>query len=146
MSNVQLNLDGINDLLKKFANMPDVKIGILNDKKRSDGMGNAELGLIHEMGLGSNPQRSFLRMPLNTKMPEMIKNNLEFLEEKMVEEGVEAVAETLGRMGVEVVQSAFDSDGFGHWEKHSPGYENNTGNVLVDTTQLRRSIESEVVK
>lgn len=143
---VNLDLDGVNDLLEKFSNMPSVKIGILNDSSRTDGMGNADLGLIHELGLGDMPQRSFLRMPLNTKMPGMIKDNKDVLEKQMLEDGVDQVAETLGRMAVEVVQSAFDSGGFGQWPKHSPGYENNTGNILVDTTQLRGSIESEVIK
>lgn len=143
---VQLKLDGLDQLLEKFQGMPDVKIGILNNSSRPDGMGNAEIGVIHELGLGNNPQRSFLRMPLNTKMPAMVKDQEGFLSERLVEGGVSAVAETLGRMGVEVVQSAFDSNGFGQWERHSAGYENNTGNVLVDTQQLRRSIESEVVE
>lgn len=147
---VKLDLKPLKEIQKIIeGSMPQIRIGVRDDKPNSKGLSNAEIGSIHEFGLGVVPQRSFLRMPLALKMNEKINFEGSALKEAFdqggdIEESLDNVANVLGRMGVQVVHDAFDSGGFGQWPTHSEGYSNNTGMLLQDTMQLRDSIDSEV--
>jgi hypothetical protein len=143
-------------LIRMFGGIiPKVRLGILGDKtNRKAGQGevpsNAEIGLKHEYGDNEVPCRSFLRMPIQTKLNKYLEKEGAFEKDtldKMVKEGnlVEFVKK-IGVISETVVLDAFHTGGFGAWPPHSPNYENNTGMLLVDTQQLRNSITHEVVE
>lgn len=148
-----LNTDGLDKLLKALSGkLPKVKVGILGGKNARTGKvpSNAMVGAAHEFGSPARnlPQRSFLRMPITTQFKKYFKN-AGLLEKETVERimrvgDILGLLERIGILGETIVQDAFDSNGFGQWKPLSPGYENNTGNTLVDTTQLRNSITSRV--
>ena len=51
----------------------------------------------------------------------------------------------LAVIGEKIVLEAFATGGDGKWPKwKTKGYKNNTGQILVDTTQLRDSITSDI--
>jgi phage gpG-like protein len=87
-------------------------------------------------------------MPLNEKLgPEIDKSDLkqeDYLKEVIKTKSVKTWMQKVGVLAEKVIAEAFATGGFGKWKPHSPGYENNTGDILVDTTQLRDSISSEV--
>jgi hypothetical protein len=130
--------------------LPKIKIGILGAKDaRDDDGSNASIGYKHEFGAEGMPQRSFLRMPLTTQLDSKIESSAEFTESKLREiirtKSILPWVQTIATLAEQTVLEAFASGGFGKWKKHAKGYENNTGMILVDTTQLRESITSEVV-
>lgn len=112
---------------------------------------NAEIGAAHEFGAPARglAQRSFLRVPL-----------ADYLGKEMEKQGALSKNETkdvvktgsvlpwLGKIAVlaeGIVRGAFDTGGYGKWPAwKDPNYTNNAGQLLVDTTQLRDSITSEV--
>lgn len=147
-------LDKLAQALKKKP--PVARVGILGAKtNRAKEKGaestNAEIGAAHEYGSLARgiPQRSFLRMPIGDRLQgEMERSGLltEGETKKVLQQGtlvpwlrqVAALAEG-------IVKDAFNTKGFGKWPGwRIPGYTNRTGQVLVDTTQLRDSITSEV--
>lgn len=142
----------------KLKNMVDgmkhnyaARVGILGDKNnREDGvLTNAEIGAVHEFGSISRniPKRSFIRMPLEVKLPDWIKKHGEdyFL---FAEKGdLETFYEGLGLDAEAMIAQAFETGGFGTWQPDSPQTIKRKGSdwVLVDTSELRNSISSEVV-
>ncbi len=161
--NDSIKVVGLEKLLKALKAKPPVaRVGILaskthyaqlkpGQKQPKHAPTNAEVGAAHEFGSPARglPQRSFLRIPIS-----------EHLEKYMVDSGALGVDEMQGvlkdgtvipwmtkvaKIAEQIVFDAFNSGGFGKWPAwQTPGYENNTGMVLVDTTQLRNSITSEV--
>ena len=147
-----------------------VKVGVLRTSNaRDDGTTNAEVGLKNEFGdprpsqttraeeaargrgpmaWEGTPKRSFLRMPLIERLPAKIVAETATL--RAVVEGSApgfTLTEAIGELGVEVVQEAFDTAGFGEWPANSPSTTAWKGSTqpLVDSHQLRESIQSEVV-
>jgi len=155
VSKVDVDISGITKLLKALGEVPETRIGVLGNKderKREKGSGktptNAEIGSFHEFGLGQ-PKRSFLRMPLIEHLESEALKEKDALRESFEQaaegDGLNALMNTLGAIGVEVVKTAFDTQGYGKWVKwKTPGYQNNTGKILNDTLQLRDSIAHEV--
>lgn len=147
---VRLDIKNLNQLIAAFkGKLPVAKVGILGSKnQRKDENTNASIGLKHEFGDAEVPQRSFLRMPLSLKMQEYVDKS-ELLSEDSIKEiirtkKVSDLVEKIGLVGYTIVMDAFSSGGFGQWKAHAPGYTNNTGQILLDSTQLRNSIISEV--
>ena len=148
--------DEINDkvmrkLIATFAKAaPVVKVGILGDKNaRSSGKAtNASIGMDHEFGLDGHPQRSFLRVPISENLQKYLDKSGAFgedvLKQVIANGDIVKWMFSVGITAETIVKDAFASNGFGQWAPHAPGYENNTGQVLVDTQQLRDSITSEV--
>ncbi len=128
------------------------KVGSRDVKKvTSSGLSNVQLGVIHEFGSHSRniPARSFLRMPLETKRKEL----MEFLGSKLavqlIEEGnIKRLLLLLGIKAEAIIQSAFETSGFGTWQANTPETiaRKGSSSPLIDTAQLRRSITSKVVK
>lgn len=110
---------------------------------------NAEIGLVHEMGTLNKrpPRRSFLEMPLNLKMPNYAKTFSNKLMKAIDEGNIKPVYVDLGIKGEQVVQLAFASRGFGIWPANAESTiaRKGSSSPLIDTTQLRRSITSDVV-
>lgn len=157
---------GLEKLLKalKTSNVPTARVGIIGAKAGphyvSVGAGksapakiptNAEVGAVHEFGSPTRgiPQRSFLRMPLIKLLSPCLEaegaTSEAELQEVIKQGSVKPWLEKVAIIAERIVQGAFGSNGYGEWAAwKKPGYTNNTGMILVDTTQLRNSITSEV--
>jgi phage gpG-like protein len=163
------NLDGILKALKN--NMSRVRVGILGGKtvrnqtpiqggrsvnatkgKAPKGSfsvtTNAAVGALHEFGTDKMPQRSFLRVPLAENLQKELESKGAFTPDQMKKVVKEASLvpwlERIAVVALNIVSGAFDTGGYGKWAKWSKGYQSNTGQILVDTQQLRNSITSEV--
>ena len=173
MVKVTLKLDGLNKVYKALNSTHTLRVGILGDKAsvphEGSDLTNAEIGAIQEFGSVANniPPRSFLRMPLETKLPEILKKREVQRAFKMcLEQGfLDAFLEPLGEECVKIVKDAFETGGYGDWPMNAPitvygGWMKNkvTGQVfhvegkfpenkpLINTRQLRDSITYEVVE
>jgi hypothetical protein len=135
------------------ANKHIVKVGVLANKNaRSDGDSNATIGVKHEFGdLSHNlPQRSFIAMPLNHKIGELI-GDTKVLIKQNIDKGVEgtmAVLKGIGVLAEGIIQDAFKTGGFGSWRPLRPSTiaKKGSSTILIETQQLRNSITSAVVK
>lgn len=152
-----IQLDGLEKLAKAFKTLPEGRIGILQDSPHGQkGTGKktptvGEVGAAHEFGAPARglPMRSFLRIPLTENLNKYVKKdgliNKADLEEVVKKGSAIPWLKKVMVSAENVVQDAFDSKGFGKWKPwKNPNYENNTGQILVDTQQLRDSITSEV--
>lgn len=152
---IELNTRDLDRFIKglKDAELPSCKIGIMGDKAMrkantgEPGVTNADIGARHEYGIGV-PQRSFLRTPISDNLANYLKKS-GALDEDVMKEVVKTGAVTpwlkkVAVVGESIVADAFSSNGFGKWQPWAPGYVNNTGQILVDTQQLRNSITSVV--
>lgn len=149
MAEVKYYVDNkkLNKLLKAFDKVPLIKVGIMgDDNSRTDGLSNATIGAIHEFGFGRVPMRSFLRVPLVDNLNTAIEEQLDVKIDAVVEGGsLQPLMKKIALIAEQVVLNAFDTQGNGKWPKWiDPGYMNNTGQILVDTQQLRNSITSTV--
>lgn len=104
---------------------------------------NAEIGLIHEKGSPPRniPRRSFLEMPLTTKMPQVISRVGAILLKGINETNIAGAYQKLATIGEGIVLQAFPTQGYGRWPAKSDGEPSR----LIDTGQLRQSISSRVV-
>ena len=126
--------------------IPYVKVGILGDKtdRKGGAKTNAEIGARHEFG---EEGRSFLRMPLIEEFQKYLDKAKVFDEEtliKVIEDG--KLNEWITKIGIvaeQVIGDAFATGGFGRWKPSNMKYKK-VHQTLVETTQLRDSITSEV--
>jgi len=109
---------------------------------------NAEVGARHEYGTSKMPARSFLRMPINDRLWTFLYRAGAFekdaIEKVIKTKTLRPYIEKIALSGEQCVAEAFKTGGFGKWAPWKPGYTNNTGQILVDSQQLRNSISSEV--
>ena len=151
---IKVNLDGLRDLKKQLNTNYYVKVGILADGKAAESHGeidNATLGVVHELGSIKRRirARSWLRMPLESRKGELIKFLRSDRVKALIGEGkIKEVFKLLGLKAEAIIDSAFRSGGFGQWAdlKESTIKEKGSAAILIDTSQLRRSVTSEVVK
>jgi hypothetical protein len=106
---------------------------------------NPEIGKTHEFGsaLRNIPRRSFLRMPILTKLPEEIQKTSTETWQKVLEQfGFEHFLNTIGLLALGVIEDAFRTHGFGTWAKLKASTIRRKGNanILTETAQLRKSI------
>lgn len=168
---IQLNDKALKELIKTFKSpLPQGRIGILGTKtgrvenkttltfkevqdlstniRKVTTKTNAEIGAYHEFGGAKMPQRSFLRIPLTDNLNKYLKKSGAFkeatLKEVMRERNLFPWMQKVMVTCEAIVTDAFATRGFGKWPGWSNGYTNRTGQVLVDTQQLRNSISSEV--
>ena len=135
----ELNTMGLDKLLKMLkGKLPTIKVGIFGDTR------NATIGAYHEFGTSKMPRRSFLREPIAENLMPALENSGAFdesvLKEVMAEGTIEPWLKKVATLAEGVVMDAFDTGGNGKWAATKPGYENNTGMILVDTQQLRNSV------
>lgn len=142
---VKADFSKLDKFIKGLESRYAVDVGIFgarNTKIERDevGINNAELGFIHEFGRGV-PVRSFLRMPLQVKSNQILKEVVEAGAVKKMSEGnMYGVLSDLGIACEKAIAEAFDSSGYGDWKPNKKGT-----TPLVDTGQLRRSVASAVV-
>ena len=100
----------------------EIKIGIAADVGTyDDGTKIVEVGKEHEYGLGNNPRRSFLRVPMIDK---------QFIIQKHIKDGWNSILSgkgtalnELGKLGIvgqEISKGAFSTGGYGKWKKLNP--------------------------
>jgi hypothetical protein len=145
----ELNLRGLDQLIKALKKDGIVKVGILGDgsNRQEGGLTNAAIGAAHEFGKGNNPVRSWLRAPLMTKLgPEiekagiLSKSNIK----NMVATGSPLIIfKQIGVLGEAVIQEGFETGGYGGWKPSIMSRKTNH-QTLVETQQLRNSVTSEV--
>lgn len=151
---VTLNVKGLDQLLKTLRKKPPtVRLGIIGNKNLRSGKNNpptnAQVGAAHEFGTENIPQRSFLRIPLLDHLDKELEKS-GALDKDTLNEIIRtgALIPYLKKVAVlaeGIVMGAFDTGGYGKWAAwKNPNYQNNTGDILVDTQQLRNSITSEV--
>lgn len=116
--------DLISSLKKDFV----LRVGILGGKASSmhdgkSGKTNAEIGTYHEFGTRKMPRRSFLedslklRLKFNSSQFQQMRKNIfnkMFLKNKPQE-----VFQDLGIKCLEIIQEAFNTNGFGKWQQLS---------------------------
>jgi hypothetical protein len=148
LDNTKMKLMG-EELRKKFM----VKVGVMGSKNArasKDFETNATIGARHEFGSASDgiPKRSFLKMPLDEKLPEELDEIGDDVFLGLTENNIEEFYQKLGIKAEEIVQEAFNTGGFGKWTPLSEVTIRKKGHdkILIDTVQLRRSISSEVVR
>ena len=148
MTQYTLNFDGLDKLKAAFDKGQTVKVGILAAKNaRKEAAGNAEIGVFHEFGSIANnvPARSWLRMPI--ERPELktfiASDKIKALVSDLK---IEEALTLIGLKAEEIINGAFTSGGFGTWAALKPATirAKKSSRVLVDTSQLRRSVTSEV--
>jgi phage gpG-like protein len=152
---VRANFDGLKKLIGSFRGVNDmrVKVGILSNKasrNAGDGETNVSIGAKHEFGSYSEhiPQRSFLKMPLEKKSQEIARSAIKTIAQDMVNGDLIPTLKILGIAGEAAVADAFKSGGFGQWKPISTMTAELKGStaILIETSQLQRSITSAVVK
>lgn len=94
------------------------------------------------------PARSFIRMPLSLFLPKALAEADTFIEGHEGKIDAQQIGDALGEIGVEVIQEAFASQGFGQWPSHlSEAYKENNDNPVLDKTgKLKHSIGFETIK
>ena len=150
---VRYNNSGLENIIKGMKKNYAARVGILGDKNQRDetSLTNAEIGAIHEFGsLSRNiPKRSFIRLPLEVKLPEWIKKHGDDYFEFAEGGRLDLFYEGLGLDAEGMIAEAFETSGFGTWAPDSPRtkkkYPTPDPKPLIDTSQLRNSISSEVV-
>lgn len=170
-SRVDLNLSGLEMLQADIRDNAKarVHVGVLRDHDaRQDGAdaGNATIGLVHEFGSPTKniPERSWLRMPLIVKLPEVIQQaGPDFWRKLILEKGVLKGLKALGIAAEDSIQQAFETGGFGKWAPWSKRYGRrrelevralfgdvmgpvHPGSLLIQTGELRQAVTSRVVK
>jgi phage gpG-like protein len=159
---IKTDLSKLNALVSGISAGYVVKVGIFGKKnsRTKDGkkngeessMTNAEVGAIHEFGSFERhvPQRSFLRMPLTLDAARIIQEASVRMLQLLADGKIVLVLQRLGTACEKAVERAFDSGGFGTWEKLKPSTimrrKKHSTSILIDTSQLRRSIASKVEK
>ena len=151
-----LELRGLEQLMKalKPTQAPVAKIGILGssatrNSASNESLTNADIGAQHEFGTSSIPQRSFLRVPIADNLDqEMTKGGLfdqDTLSLVIKQASLKPWLQKVAICAEACVADAFATGGDGKWPAwKQQGYTNNSGQLLVDTGQLRDSITSEV--
>ena len=155
MSKVTFKKRELEKLISQFGAMDTsarVQVGVLGSGGRTDGQTNAQVGNYHEQALGAAamemgsisgrvPQRSFIKMPLENYLDDARTTNWF---EAIQKRGLSGALKTLGLMGEKTIQRAFSTGGFGTWKKLSARTIRRKGSsaILIDTSQLRRSISS----
>jgi hypothetical protein len=143
-------------LVSELGGKHYVDIGILgeNNETVEGGITLAGIGAVHEFGTdragrGNKvkiPERSWLRMPLETGQEE-IEKQVEKNYKKNLENGdIKAIFQDIGIAGESRIQNAFESGGFGEWAQNAESTVNRKGSdaPLIDDGSLRRAITSKV--
>ena len=133
-----------------------VDIGILGENNQSveGGYTLAGIGAVHEFGTDragrgntvTIPERSFLRMPLETGQQD-IENAVEGHLQKLIADGdIKGIFKLIGIAGEARIQEAFETAGFGEWDPNAESTirQKKSDSPLIDQGDLRKAITSKV--
>jgi phage gpG-like protein len=139
----------------KAAGKAEVQVGVFaydadRDDEGSD-MSNADIGAVHEFGSKARniPERSFLRMPTETKLPKELKRiGATIITKTIIEKGASEFLREVGQIAEGQIDEAFTTSGYGQWAPNSKRTERRKGSArpLIDTGKLRAAITSRVEK
>lgn len=153
MGSVKLDMSGWKHLKKTLEGNYTTRVGILGSegsKQHADTKKtNAEIGAIHELGLVAGiPQRSFLKMPLESKLFSKIEAEKEQYYTALKNGKLVKWFQALGMWSEEIIDEAFTTSGFGSWAPNAPITIARKGSAmpLIDTGQLRNSISHIIVE
>lgn len=109
----------------------------------------SEIGVIQEFGSVENkiPPRSFLRMPIEEKMKDLIRFLGTAPVKKQIASGnIKQAFKMLGTEAVGIVLDAFNTRGFGKWAPNAQRTIDQKGSdaPLIDIGELRKSITYDV--
>lgn len=157
-SYVKGDFSQLNKLVEGLSKKVYVDIGILGEDNETEegGLTTAGIGAVHEFGTDRAgrgrdtviPERSFIRMPLETGQDE-IEKTIEPKIQKHIEDGdIEGLFKLIGIAGEARIQEAFETGGFGKWEdiKEATKKAKKSDAILIDDGTLRKSISSKVGK
>lgn len=127
MAKVKADLTELNNLMKMLKKDYTLRIGIIGNKAKAehndDGITNATLGTFHEFGSDSGdhpPRRSFLEDPLKEKLnfnnEDMKPFKKIIWKQFFVKNAPDKFYMDLGAKALEVIESAFNTGGFGMWK------------------------------
>jgi len=118
---------------------------------RQNSPSNAQVGYAMEFGVATGseqvPPRSFLRTPLETKLPDDVRANADtVIVPALQKDGIAGGLQALGGLARQTIDRAFETGGFGQWAPNSKraSYIKGSDKPLIDTGQLRASITSKV--
>lgn len=156
MNSVKLNLRPLKTLQVKLEELEkrSVKVGLLAltarrvPAREDDIPHNPSVGVRHELGLGT-PRRSFIQMPLTQHLGDTVQKDDTNWIDMLMKRGVSATLKKFGKLGESTIQQAFDTAGWGQWPALQPitilRKVRNKSRILIETTQMRKAITSEVV-
>ena len=152
-SKVTADLSELDDLIKQIGSDWVVKVGLIGSKgsEQHDGTNatNAEVGLWNEFGTENIPTRSFLRLPLENGQKNLVNELGKGQAKDAFENGnVKQFFNIMGVKAVALVQEAFATGGNGQWQANAPSTikQKGSSSPLINTAQLRRAVDFEVVK
>lgn len=151
---IRFNLDGLEEIKERVGKTYRTRVGIIGSKagqEHEGGITNAELGLIQMFGSLTRgiPARDFLLMPLMTKHREIIQSfGSASIRAAFAAGDYKKMFVLLGVKAEEIIQEAFETSGFGRWQKnaYSTIQQKGSSRPLIRWGELRRSITSDVVK
>ena len=150
---IKKNIKGLLDFKWMLDHNLESRVGILGStaistREEGEETTNSDIGFKHEFGVkGENvPKRSFLREPIQEKLEEAMAKSKASLKKSFEKLRIKEVFLKLGIIAEGVVQEAFATRGFGKWAPNSEATIEMKGSdsPLIDTTQLRESISSDV--
>lgn len=154
--NVKIKFDnkGFDIIKKALSDNYKTRVGILGANgsrvHEDSDLTMAEIGAIHELGSISDkiPARSFIKMPLELKAFEWIKDNKDRYFKYLKLGKIKQFYKDLGFGAEDIINQAFTSSGFGAWLPLKPSTIKKKGSSmpLLDTGALRGSISSTVLK
>lgn len=156
MNTVKTDFTGLKTLMRQVEELPTVKVqvglfadtaGRIADSDRIQD--NPSLGYAHEFGSvgGGYPERSWLRMPLMTRLgPAMQAMGTSWLY-IMRTRGVRRMLGVLGALAEDTIQEAFATGGFGLWKPLARSTIQRKGSsaILIESAQMRKAVGSRVV-
>jgi len=142
------NGKGIRALIKRTSKGGTVQVGILAGEGKHEGsdLTVAQVGFHNEFGTEKIPERSFIRLTINTKSKEI--KQVARNEYKKIIDGKSNPEKGLGILGAftaGLIQETFTSN---NWVANAERTieEKGSSNPLIDTGQLRQSISYKVDK
>lgn len=161
---IKLDLRGLSELKKVVAGFRNarVRVGLLgNHADRFDAnwnkmrKNNPTIGMEHEFGVKVNPwgretpARSFLRMPLMTRLPRKISAiGAATWKAIIVKRSLLDGLKNLGFAAEATIQEAFNTGGWGQWQPISLVQrmrKRGSSAILIDSAQMRKAVTSKVV-
>lgn len=153
---LDVKLKGLEQFSKKIkeATKYETRIGFLGSEKASrenEGIKNPDLAALHHFGSITKkiPSRSpFIGFYIKEETNELNNVFANALKQNLKNPDVEKVFSKAGIVGENIIDSAFETGGFGRWQKISPKTAKKKGNdkILIETDQLHKSRVSKVIK
>lgn len=145
----------LENMLSKLSKKIYVDVGILGSEVNPEtGITIAGIGAVHEFGTDKAgrgksttiPERSFLRMPIETKSDDIEAFASKGLDKNLADGNIRRIFEQVGKGAEAVIQDAFETGGFGTWPELAQSTIDAKGSsgILIDTGLLRKSITSKV--